>query len=125
MNWESTADGHHCKRHGETFLRGEVCQQCATDPGDDTPSTDTSDAIDRELTSYASEFKSRARKLWRVCDAMLDGTPSEQIQAAKLSAEAVKWERLCTETKDRLSARKHLREAMAHEQAMSGQRGHN
>ncbi len=124
MNWESTADGHRCTRHGIEFPRGEVCHPCTTDPGDDA-STATSDTIDKQLAAEAAEFKSRARKMWRICDEMLDGMPSEQIQAAKLSAEAVKWERLSTETKDKLSARKHLREAMAHEVAMSGLRGPN
>ena len=62
---------------------------------------------------------------WSEANEMLEGTAQDKIQSAKLSSEAVKWERLAIEIKDRLSSRKHLREAMAHELAMSGQRGPN
>lgn len=124
MNWEPTADGHRCTRHGIEFPRGEVCNSCTTDPGDDA-STTTSDVIDKEIAARAAEYTTRARRLWRECDEMLDGTPMDKIQAVKLSSDSVKWERLALEALDKLSARKHLREAMAHEVAMSGLRGPN
>lgn len=125
MNWEPTADGHHCKRHDSTFKRGEVCQRCVTDPGDEIDALDTA-GLDAEIVALAGEFTSRARRLWRETVGLLDdGTAQDKATACKLSAESAKWERLALEAKDKVAQRKHLREAMAHERAMSGLRGHN
>ncbi len=124
MNWEPTADGHHCKRHDHAFRRGEVCQQCISDPGDDEV-PDSAD-VDSEIAALAGEYSSRSKRLWReVVELLDDGTAQDKNTACKLSAESAKWERLALEAKDKISQRKHLREAMAHERAMSGLRGHN
>jgi hypothetical protein len=120
VNWQTTADGHHCTRHNVSFRRGQVCRACATDPGEIAVPTTSEDADD-EILRDAGEYQSHGRKLWRRCEDLLDGTDLEKNIAAKLSAEAAKWERLSIETKDRVAARKQLREAMAHERRM--QRG--
>ncbi len=124
MNWQSTADGHHCTRHDVAFKRGEVCQDCVADPGEDE--VQLSADVDQEIAKLANEFTSRARTLWREAVTLLDeGTAQDKSVACKLSAESAKWERLALEAKDKVSQRKHLREAMAHEREMSGMRGHN
>lgn len=82
--------------------------------------------VDAEIAALASEFTSRARVLWREASELLDdGTAQDKGVACKLSAESAKWERLALEAKDKVSQRKHLREAMRHEREMSGLRGHN
>lgn len=124
VSWATTIDGHHCALHDYKFKRGEVCHRCTTEP-QSAADPSTSDGLDRELEAEAAEFKTRGRRMWREANEMLEGTAQDKIQSAKLSSEAVKWERLAIEIKDRLSSRKHLREAMAHELAMSGQRGPN
>lgn len=124
MAWIDTADGHTCPKHSETFRRGEVCSGCVSDP-DEVGVERSSTEIDDEIAALASTFTTRARRLWRECEDLLDeGTAQDKSVAVKLSAESAKWERLALEAKDKISARRHLREAMAHEQAMSSSRGH-
>lgn len=126
MNWETTADGHHCKRHDHSFLRGEVCHKCVADPGEDSDGTLDSAEVDHEILALASEYSTRSRRLWREATETLDnGTAMDKSVSCKLSAESAKWERLALEAKDKIAQRKHHREVMAHERAMSGQRGHN
>jgi hypothetical protein len=120
VNWVTTDTGHRCNLHAVDFARGETCGMCDTDPGELGESVRTSEVVDHEIISEATEFQKRGRRMWRECREILDtGTASEKHLAAKLSAEAAKWERLAIETRDRVAARKQLREAMAHEQAMS------
>lgn len=96
---------------------------CDTDPGELGESSRDSEIVDHEILAESATFQQRARRMWRECSAILDGgTPQEKHLAVKLSAEAAKWERLAIETKDRVATRKQLREAMAHEDAMSGVR---
>lgn len=98
---------------------------CDTDPGELGESSRTSEVLDHEILAEANEFQKRGRTMWRAARELLeDGTTQDKHLAVKLSAEATKWERLAIETKDRAAARKQLREAIAHEAAMSGVRRH-
>jgi hypothetical protein len=123
MRWQPTDAGHYCTEHGETFARGEVCTRCVSEPSTPPGAPQLSEDIDREIVALAGEFTSRARRLWREADTLLGGTDLEKNIAGKLSSESAKWERLALEAKDKVASRKHLREAMEHERAMSGQRG--
>ncbi len=122
MTWQPTETGHRCDKHGESFDRGEVCSLCVVAPDVAPGAPQLSEDVDLEISALARDFTSRARLIWRNAAAMLEGTPMDKIQSAKLSAESVKWERLALEAKDKVAARKHLREAMAHEREMSGVR---
>lgn len=123
MNWLPHAEGHWCKRHEIAFRIGETCDKCVVDPGDFDIGQTSAD-IDVEINALAQQFGARARRMWRECETLLNQkTAIDKNVAVKMSAEAAKWERLALEAKDKISARKHLREAMAHERDMSSQRG--
>lgn len=117
--WTDTANGHRCELHAQEFLRGEVCARCTT--ADLTVSTDSSDAeIDADILADAARYASNGKRMWRECaDLLDDGTAQDKSVAGKLSDCAIKWERLALEAKDKVAARKHLREAMAHEREMT------
>jgi hypothetical protein len=117
--------GYRCVRHEITFPRNGSCKDCLHDPGLAPGVEQSSGEIDREIADLARKFSSHANKLWNVAADLLEGELDENNVAAKLSAESAKWERLALEAKDRIAARKHLREAMAHERSMSARRGHN
>lgn len=122
MNLRDTPDGRHCDRHDVALARGEVCQRCVLEPAE--PGVElTSTELDDELLIAAAECVTRERVLWRHAKALLEGTAIEQNTAAKLSAESAKWSRIAREIKGEVSQRRQLREAMAHEQAMTGKRG--
>lgn len=124
MNWTPTADGYHCTAHNETFKRGKVCQRCTTAPPTGDEADRTSDVVDAEILAFAAECSGNARKMWGTAESLLDdGTAIDINTAVKCSDAAVKWHRLGIEAKDKVAARKALREAMAHERAMSGSRG--
>jgi len=125
VNWQPTADGtgYVCTRHGETFARAEVCQACATDPGDGPGETFESEEVDRRLMRLANEFRGHGRAMWNAAHLRLKGTETDQNTAAKLSAEAVKWQRLALELEDKVSARDHDRKLIRHEREMSALRG--
>lgn len=122
MRWQTTDNGHHCTEHGESFARGEVCSRCASEPDETPGAPQLSEAIDEEIAADAQEARSHARRLWREAESMLDDGGRDRVDAAKLSAEAAKWWRIALEAKDKVASRKHLREAMEHEKAMSGVR---
>lgn len=123
MNWTPTADGYHCTAHNESFKRGQVCHRCTTAPPSDDEVDRTSSAVDSEIIAFAAECSSNARTMWGCAEDLLEGTALDKNTAVKLSDAAVKWHRLALEAKDKVAARKALREAMAHERAMSGSRG--
>jgi hypothetical protein len=105
--------------------RGEVCQACVLDPG--MPGAElTSEDIDDDLLRLAAECEAHKRKLWREAEDLIDnGTAQDKNTACKLSAEAAKWLRIAREIKGEVSQRKQLREAIEHEKAMTGKRGHH
>ncbi len=84
----------------------------------------TSSDVDDDLLRLAAECETHKRKLWAAAEDLLDnGTAQDKSTACKLSAEATKWLRVAREIKGEVSQRKQLREAIAHEQAMTGKRG--
>jgi hypothetical protein len=99
VNWQTTADGHHCTRHGEKFPRGEVCQACVTDPGEgvDVQVQTTEDV--RQMRMRENEFRTRAKACWRKAEELLEGTPQDGSLGTKWSAESAKWERLALEVR--------------------------
>ncbi len=125
MNLRDTPTGRHCDRHNVALQRGEVCQACVTDPG--VPGAElASEDIDRQLLTLAAECETHKRALWGQAEKLLsEGTPMDKGTACKLSAEAAKWLRIAREIKGEVSQRAQLREAIAHEKAMSGKRGPN
>lgn len=85
-----------------------------------------SETIDAEIRADAARYAANAKRMWREAVDLLDeGTAQDTNTACKASDNAIKWERLALEAKDKVAARKHLREAMAHERTMQGRRGHN
>lgn len=117
--WTDTTDGHHCELHGQSFLRGEVCTHCTTADLNVSAESDDS-AIDADIIADAARYVSNAKRMWREAEDLLDeDNASEKSVAGKLSDCAIKWERLALEAKDKVAARKHLREAMAHEREMT------
>lgn len=117
--WTDTTDGHHCELHGQTFLRGEVCTHCTTADLNVSSESDDS-AIDADILADAARYVSNAKRMWREAETCIDeGTAQDKSVAGKLSDCAIKWERLALEAKDKVAARKHLREAMAHEREMT------
>lgn len=126
MSWTLTSDGtgYVCTRHGTTFARAEVCHECASDPGDGPGEIVESEDLDRKLLALANEFRGAGRVMWREAKSLLeDGTAQDKNTAAKLSAEAVKWQRLALELEDKVSARDHDRKLIRHEREMSALRG--
>jgi len=123
MNLRDTLTGRHCDRHNVVLARGEVCQACVTDP--EAPGGElASEDIDRQLMTLAAECETHKRALWGQAEKLLsDGTPMDKGVACKLSAEATKWLRIAREIKGEVSQRAQLREAIAHEKAMTGKRG--
>ena len=119
MAWTDTADGHHCTDHDYSFPRGEVCNRC--DTAHLSIAADSSDdAIDADILADAARYTSNAKRMWREAADLLDeGTAQDKSVAGKLSDCAIKWERLSLEAKDKVAARKHLREAMKHEREMT------
>jgi hypothetical protein len=122
MRWQTTEAGHHCTEHDESFARGEVCARCAVEPDDAPGAPQLSEDVDAEIAADAQEARAHSRRLWREAEEMLDSGGRDRVDAAKLSAEAAKWWRAALEAKDKIAARKHLREAMEHEKQMSGVR---
>jgi hypothetical protein len=120
-----TPTGRHCDRHDRALARGEVCQACVLEPA--APGQElTSADIDGEILQAAAECASRERTLWKHATALLeDGTAIDKSTACKLSAESAKWSRIAREIKGEVSQRKQLREAIEHEKAMTGKRGHH
>jgi hypothetical protein len=118
-----TPTGRHCDRHNRALARGEVCQACVLSPA--APGAElTSSDVDDDLLRLAAECEAHKRKLWGEAEKLLDdGTAQDKSTACKLSAEATKWLRVSREIKGEVSQRKQLREAIAHEQAMTGKRG--
>lgn len=107
MNWQTTADGHRCTRHDETFRRGEVCQACVVDPGAVDDEADEVDAAERDLAVRESEFRSLAKHLFRRARELLDGENEREANAGtKLIAEGVKLERLALEVYDRRATKR-------------------
>lgn len=116
--WTDTADGHRCDLHNQEFLRGEVCTHCST--SDLNVSEDSSDsAIDADILADAARYGTNAKTMWRHAKELLAGTAQDKSVGCKASDCAIKWERLRLEAKDKVAARKHLREAMAHEREMT------
>lgn len=96
---------------------------CATDPGDGPEAKHESTEIDRLLMARANEYRSLGRFLHRIGKERLqDGSPNDWGAATKVIAEGTKLQRLADETEDRVSARDHDRELIAHEREMSGLR---
>jgi hypothetical protein len=95
---------------------------CATDPGDGPEAKHESTEIDRLLMAESQQFKTIARAFERELKTLIKGTDAEKNIAAKFSAEAIKWHRLALEQADKVSARDHDRELVAHEREMSGLR---
>ena len=125
MNWQPTVDGYHCDLHGEDFRRAEVCSRCASDPGAPPGVVQSGAEIDSSIMADAGRYSSNAKMVWRIAAELLEGTERDASVGGKLSDCAIKWERLALEAKDKVAARKHLRDAMAHERDMRGRRGHN
>ena len=121
--WIDTPNGHSCPRHNQDFLRGETCSRCVTDPGDEIGAAATSEDLDLEILADAARYSSNAKRMWREASNLLAGTAQDKSTAGKLSDCAIKWERLNLEAKDKVAARKHLRDAMQHERDMSTSRG--
>ena len=128
-SWVTTAEGHHCTRHNVGFLRGEVCHECTTDPGD---ADDTFHAeYDRKLAARISDYQSTARTLMRVgkellgepCQHGIKATDRDIAAACKAMAEATKLFRLAEERQEILDNREHELALIAHEREMSGLRG--
>jgi hypothetical protein len=114
-----TPTGRHCTRHDVDYERGEVCHQCVTDPAD-APGGESGDAeYQRTLRARISELRSRARKLWRVADDLLDGSERDVSTACKAVAEHTKLERLAEELQDKHDNREHELRLIRHEEAMS------
>jgi hypothetical protein len=114
-----TPTGRHCERHDVDYERGEVCHQCVTDPGD-APGGERDDAAyQRTLLARINELRTRARKLWRVADDLLDGTDRDVNAACKAAAEHTKIERLAEELQDKYDNREHDLRLIRHEEAMS------
>lgn len=124
MNWAPTADGYHCTAHDERFKRGHVCSRCTVEPPSGDEADRTSSEVDAEIIAFASECGRNARTMWGQAEELLeDGTALDKNTAVRCSDAAVKWHRLGLEAKDKVAARKALREAMAHERTMGGSRG--
>lgn len=123
MAWIDQPDGSRlCDVHQRTLKRGEVCAACVatpTQPGVD----DTSAALDGDKLEAAHEYGQHYRRLWQKAAELLDGTDLEKNIAAKLSAEAGKWATRRDELKSQVAQSRQLREAIEHEQAMTGKRG--
>lgn len=114
-----TATGRHCDRHNVDYERGEVCHECVTDPGD-APSAESGDAeYQRKLLARINELRTRARKLWRIADELLEGTERDVNVACKAVAEHTKLERLAEELQDKHDNREHDLRLIRHEEAMS------
>ena len=114
-----TATGRHCTRHDVDVERGEVCHQCVTDPAD-APRGQPDDATyQRAARARVSEFRARARKLWRIADELLEGTDRDVAAACKAVAEHTKLERLAEEIEDKVDGREHELRLIRHEEAMS------
>ena len=119
MAWTDTADGHHCTVHDYSFPRGEVCHHCTTAHLNVTAES-TDSELDADIIADAARYVSNAKRMWREAETCIDeGTAQDKSVAGKLSDCAIKWERLALEAKDKVAARKHLREAMAHEREMT------
>lgn len=119
MAWTDTTDGHYCELHAHAFKRGEVCHGCTINPLSITAESDDS-SIDADILADAARYTSNAKRMWREAADLLDeGTAQDKSVAGKLSDCAIKWERLSLEAKDKVAARKHLREAMKHEREMT------
>lgn len=119
------ADALPCPRHGTPLKRGEVCHACVLEPAEPGAELTSAD-VDHELLLLAADYTGRERKLWNETKRLLDdGTAQDINVAAKLSAESAKWARIAREIRGEVSQRKQLREAIAHEQAMTGKRGHH
>lgn len=123
MYWIDTADGHHCTRHDFKFLRGEVCHECVTDPGDPPGAVADDPEYQRALRARINEYETRERACWRRAEG-LDGAREENI-AVKWSTEAVKWARLKEESRNKLDQRAHNLDLIRHEEVMSGLRRGN
>ena len=123
MAWIDQPDGGRlCDVHQRALKRGEVCAACVAQPV--APGVDdTSAALDGDKLEAAHEYGQHYRMLWRAVTKLLDGTDSEKSLAAKLSAEAGKWATRRDELKSQVAQSRQLREAIEHEQAMTGKRG--
>lgn len=125
-SWVTTAEGHHCTRHNVGFLRGEVCHECTTDPGD---ADETFHAeYDRKLAARIGEYRSGAAAFKRAALSLIgdpgdEGTDRDVAAACKAMAEATKLFRLAEERQEILDNREHELALIAHEREMSGLRG--
>lgn len=125
MYWTDTASGHHCTRHDFTFLRGEVCHRCITDPGEAPGGVVEDPEYQQALRARISEYESRSRVCWRKVAELDEGTEREENVAVKWSTEAVKWARLAEERQEVLDRRDHNLDLIRHEREMSGLRRGN
>ena len=118
--------GHRCDRHGSDFLRGEVCSDCAFDPGEDEQTFHAE--YDRKLAVRIGEYRSNALALTRVAKKLLgdpgdEGTERDVAAACKAMAEATKLFRLAEERQEIIDNREHDLTLCAHEERMSAHRG--
>lgn len=119
MAWIDTENGHYCSDHDCSFSRGDVCAHCT--PATSTVNAESSDSeLDADILNDAFRYVVNAKRMWSEAETLLDekGAQDKSV-AGKLSDCAIKWERLALEAKDKVAARKHLREAMAHEREMT------
>lgn len=123
MAWIDQPDGTRlCDVHQRKLKRGEVCAACVAAPV--TPGVDdTSAALDGDKLEAAHEYGCHYRTLWLAAEKLIKGTDLEKNIGAKLSAEAGKWATRRDELKSQVAQSRQLREAIEHEQAMTGKRG--
>jgi hypothetical protein len=123
--WTDTADGHRCTRHNLEFRRGEVCQRCVADPGDEIGGIEFDEQEVAGLKSRIAELRSKARTMWRIAEELLGGTDRDCAAACKVTAEHTKLLRLAEELQAKVDGYVRDDRLVRKEAQMSGQRKRN